>query len=415
MDNNLVDSMNETEEPKEEKGFWDKITDRFKGSVDRLERAGVKDLARDTGKSVEDLTDSMNKELPEKEEQLITEEEANKFFTEGTTPEEAEAIAKSSVGEEFEGIEKAVKELDKEDTPLEKGNPNNVFSSAFMGNVDPEKDSVDVMSDKVLSNWEAKVKDVEAQFAKDKDKMQRDKMIVGLLLAAQAFANGMAVKGTGRVPAQIDTSILGDMEDSLTDAREYKLKRAGLQLSNAKWLIGQHGAKKRAQILAGEQEERKKKTNLYRAENKAQSIEDKSDRNKTKFLDDIQKAKTTKDKARVLKNNFPDLTDKQIQEAIENPDNANAWGPLKLLEDDERTGAEIADEYKDRFDSNRDEKIRRIYKASGIDMPDYNTPSEESSPKEMSFPMDIFKDGKKGKVKDAKELEEARSEGWETR
>ena len=65
----------------------------------------------------------MNKELPEKEvkeEKLITEEEANKFFTEGTTPEEAEAIAKSSVGEEFENIEKATKELDKEDTPLEK-------------------------------------------------------------------------------------------------------------------------------------------------------------------------------------------------------------------------------------------------------------------------------------------------------
>jgi len=415
MDNNLVDSMNETEEPKEEKGFWDKITDRFKGGVDRLEKAGVKDLARDTGKSVEDLTASMNKELPEKEEQLISEEEANKFFKEGTTPEEAKAITKSSVGEEFEGIEKASKELDKEDTPLEKGNPNNVFTSEFTQNIDFENDTIDIMGDKVLSGWESRVAKIEKKHAEDRDKMSRDKLIVGMLLAAQGFANGMAVRGTGRIPVKVDASILKDMEDSLTDARDYKMKKAGLQLSNAKWLIGQHGAKKRAQILAGEQEERKKKTNLYRAENKAQSIEDKSDRNKTKFLDDIQKAKTTKDKARVLKNNFPDLTDKQIQEAIENPDNANAWGPLKLLEDDERTGAEIADEYKDRFDSNRDEKIRRIYKASGIDMPDYNTPSEESSPKEMSFPMDIFKDGKKGKVKDAKELEEARSEGWETR
>ena len=184
MDNNLVDSMNETEEPKEEKGFWDKITDRFKGGVDRLEKAGVKDLARDTGKSVEDLTASMNKELPEKEEQLISEQEANKFFTEGTTPEEAKAITKSSVGEEFEGIEKATKELDKEGTPLEKGNPNNVFTSAFMQGINPEEDSVDTMSDKVLSNWEAKVKEVESQFAKDRDKMQRDKLIVGLLLAA---------------------------------------------------------------------------------------------------------------------------------------------------------------------------------------------------------------------------------------
>ena len=38
MDNNLVDNMNKTEEPKEEKGFWDKITDRFKGGVNRLEK-----------------------------------------------------------------------------------------------------------------------------------------------------------------------------------------------------------------------------------------------------------------------------------------------------------------------------------------------------------------------------------------
>lgn len=414
MDNNLVDSMNKIEEPKEEKGFWDKITDRFKGGVDRLERAGVKDLARDTGKDVKDLTDSMNKELPEKEdkeEKLITEEEANKFFTEGTTPEEAEAIAKSSVGEEFENIEKATKELDKEDTPLEKGNPNNIFTSAFMGNVDPEKDSVDVMSDKVLSNWQAKVKEVESQFAKDKDKMQRDKMIVGLLLAAQAFANGMAVQGTGRVPAQVDTSILKDMEDSLTDDRDYKLKRAGLQLSNAKWLIGQHSAKKRAEILAGERQERKKdkeeyrkERNLYQVEKAAQSIEKDFSKQKQKFIKDIQNAGSESDKIAIIKRYFPKKTDKAIQNMVDA--GIMSW---------EKTGAELATELEGEFDDRAQNKINRLYKAKGIKRDLYEEPSEESSPKEKSFPMDIFKDGKKATVKNAKELEEARSEGWETR
>ena len=67
------------------------------------------------------------------------------------------------------------------------------------------------------------------------------------------------------------------------------------------------------------------------------------------------------------------------------------------------------------FDKSRDDRIRRIYKASGIDMPNYDLPSEQSSPKEKSFPMEIFKDGKKGKVSNEQELKEARAEGWETR
>ena len=404
MDNNLVDSMNETEEPKEEKGFWDKITDRFKGGVDRLEKAGVKDLARDTGKSVEDLTASMNKELPEKEEQLISEEEANKFFKEGTTPEEAKAITKSSVGEEFEGIEKASKELDKEDTPLEKGNPNNVFTSEFTQNIDFENDTIDIMGDKVLSGWESRVAKIEKKHAEDRDKMSRDKLIVGMLLAAQGFANGMAVRGTGRIPVKVDASILKDMEDSLTDARDYKMKKAGLQLSNAKWLIGQHSAKKRAEILAGEKEEYKKERNRYQVEKAAQGIEKDFSKQKQKFIKEIQKAGSESDKIAKIKEYFPKKSDKEIQNMVD-------AGILSW----EKTGAELATALEGKFDDRAEDKINRLYKAKGIKKDLYEEPSEESSPKEMSFPMEIFKDGKKGKVSNEQELEEARSEGWETR
>ena len=50
------------------------------------------------------------------------------------------------------------------------------------------------------------------------------------------------------------------------------------------------------------------------------------------------------------------------------------------------------------FDDRQGKQERRIYKAKGIECLSIQEPSEESSPKEKSFPMEIFKDGKKGKV-----------------
>ena len=214
----------------------------------------------------------------------------------------------------------------------------------------------------------------------------------------------MAVRGTGRIPAKVDTRILQDMEDSLTNIRDYKLKKAGLQLSNAKWLIGQHSAKKRAEILAGEKEDYKKERNRYQVEKAAQSIEKDFKKQKQKFIKEIQEAGSESDKIAKIKEYFPKMDNKDIQKMVD-------AGWLSW----EKTGAELATELEGRFDEQAEDKIDRLYKAKGIKKDLYEEPSKESPAKERSFPMEIFKDGKKGKVSNEQELKEARSEGWETR
>ena len=169
-------------------------------------------------------------------------------------------------------------------------------------------------------------------------------------------------------------------------------------------MIGQHSAKKRAEILAGEKEEYKKERNRYQVEKAAQSIEKDFRKQKQRFIKDIQNAGSESDKIATIKEYFPKMDNEKIQEMVD-------AGILSW----EKTGAELATELEGRFDEQAEDKIDRLYKAKGIKKEIYQEPSEESSPKEMSFPMNIFKDGKKATVKDAKELEEARSEGWETR
>lgn len=329
--------------------------------------------------------DTINKPKKEKDalDEVIAEEtkkdneirKAENMLREGAKKEDSPEFR--GVGTELNKIEDSQKEADSTNQNLEPNNPNNVFGAKYTTTIDPN-DSPDVMADKMLVEWEADRERIEKEYLEDRDKLKRDQLITGLLLAAQGIANGMAVKGTGRVPAQVDTSILRQMEDSLNDDRDYKLKRAAQQLSNAKYLIQNANLRKSTLMREKEREENrrlrkqdkaeaKKERDLYQVEKAAQGIEKDFDRQKKKFVKEIQAAGSESDKIAKIKEYFPKMDNDDIQKMVDA--GVFSW---------EKTGAELASALEGRFDEQAKDKINRLYKAKGIERDSFEEPVKNS-------------------------------------
>lgn len=199
---------------------------------------------------------------------------------------------KPLVGEEFNKIQEELEGMDSEDDDPKNKNPNRLYSHKYLKLVN-EGDDPDIAADKMAKAWQSDLDAIESQFKKDKDKMGRDKLIVGLLLAAQGFANGMAVRGTGRIPARVDTSILKEMEDSLTNVRDYKQKKAALQLSHAKYILQNRNLKNSIMMRKQDKEESAR----IREEDNLQKDKDRAERReRSDFLTTEGKINTEKNK-----------------------------------------------------------------------------------------------------------------------
>lgn len=247
----------------------------------------------DSIKSDGDFVDNLNKEYTantDPVESVIDETEARD--TADHRLNKPSKFKPLGVGDEFNKIQDELDGMDSGDDDPKNKNPNRLYSHKYLKLVN-EGDDPDVAADKMAKAWQADLDAIKAQFKKDKDKMGRDKLIVGLLLAAQGFANGMAVRGTGRIPAKVDTSILKEMENSLTDLRDYKQKKAALQLSHAKYILQNRNLKNSIMMRKQDKEEAAR----VREEENIQKDKDRAERRgRQDFLTTEGKINTEKNK-----------------------------------------------------------------------------------------------------------------------
>lgn len=138
---------------------------------------------------------------------------------------------------------------------FEKGQPNldKIISSQLVpkevwNNPDNSLDDIAAVMNK---NSRERFNQIDAQWRKDRKDSQKDKLLVTILLAAQAFANGMAVQGTGRRAHPVNLGLLKDIEDSLTDTRDYRMKRAKMTLDQAKFRFSSRKDKRDLAIKQG--------------------------------------------------------------------------------------------------------------------------------------------------------------------